>query len=166
MRTFGQYFPGEGEVGTGDLKPQVRIEFVNSKENGLGMPMPKGNVKVYQRDQSGSVQMLGEDQIDHTPKDEKISLVVGRSFDVVAERKRTNFQRLGPNSVRESFEIEVRNRKDTPETVLVWERHWGDWKVTEKNMDFKKLDANSFQFTVALKAGESRKVVYTIETKW
>jgi len=153
-------------VGTGDLKPQVRIEFVNSKENGLGMPLPKGNFKIYQRDQSGSVQMLGEDQIDHTPKDEKISLVVGRSFDVVATRKRTNFQRLGPQETRESFEIEVRNRKDTAETVEVLERHWGDWKVTAKNMDFKKLDANSLQFTVALKAGESKKVVYTVETKW
>jgi hypothetical protein len=166
MRSYGMYYPGEGEVGTGNLKPQVRVEFINSKENNLGMPMPKGNVKVYQRDKSGSVQMLGEDQIDHTPKDERISLVVGRSFDVVAERKRTNFQRLGPNACREVFEIEVRNRKETSETVLVWERHWGDWKVTEKNMDFKKLDSQTMEFTLDLKAGESQKIVYTVETRW
>jgi hypothetical protein len=130
------------------------------------MPMPKGNVKVYQRDKSGSVQMLGEDQIDHTPKDEKLSLVVGRSFDVVAERKRTNFQRLGPNAFRETFEIEVRNRKDVPDTVNVLERHWGDWKVTEKSMDFTKLDSQTMEFVVNLKAGESKKVTYTVETKW
>jgi hypothetical protein len=166
MRSYGMYYPGEGEVGTGNLKPQVRVEFVNSEKNNLGMPLPKGNVKVYQRDKSGSVQMLGEDQIDHTPKDEKISLVVGRSFDVVAERKRTNFQRLGPSAFRETFEIEVRNRKDTPETVLVMERHWGDWKVTEKNMDFKKLDSQTMEFTLDLKAGESKKVVYTVDTRW
>jgi hypothetical protein len=110
--------------------------------------------------------MLGEDQIDHTPKDEKISLVVGRSFDVVATRKRTRFQLIGNQDTRESFEIEVRNRKDEAQTVEVLERHWGDWKVTEKNMDFAKLDANSMQFTVPLKAGESKKVVYTVETKW
>jgi hypothetical protein len=166
MRTFGQYFPGEGEVGVGDLKPQVRIEFVNSKENNLGMPMPKGNVKVYQRDQSGSMQMLGEDKIDHTPKDEKISLVVGRSFDVVANRKRTNFTRLGPSETRESFAVEVKNHKDTAQQVLVWERHWGDWKVTEKNMDWKKLDAQTMEFTLDLKPNESKTVTYTIETKW
>ena len=122
------------------------------------MPMPKGNFKVYQRDQCGSVQMLGEDQIDHTPKDEKISLVVGRSFDVVAKRKRTNFQRRADGDA-ESFEVEVRNRADTPETVLVWERHWGDWKVADKNMDFKKLDAQTMEFSLDLKAGESKKVI-------
>jgi hypothetical protein len=166
MRDFGMYYPGEGEVGTGNLKPQVRVEFVNSKENNLGMPMPKGTIKVYQRDKSGSVQMLGEDQIDHTPKDERISLVVGRSFDVVAERKRLNFQRISNNSFRETFEIEVRNRKETPETVIVLERHYGDWKVTEKSMDFTKLDSISMQFIVNLKAGESKKVTYTVETRW
>jgi hypothetical protein len=166
MLGFGMYYPGEGEVGTGNLKPQVRIEFVNAKDNGLGMPMPKGNVKVYQRDKSGSVQMLGEDQIDHTPKDEKLSLVVGRSFDVVAERKRTNFQRISDRAFRETFEIEVRNRKDTSETVNVLERHWGDWKVTEKSMDFAKLDSQTMEFVLELKAGESKKVTYTVETRW
>jgi hypothetical protein len=166
MRDYGMYYPSEGEVGTGNLKPQVRVEFVNSKENNLGMPMPKGTIKVYQRDKSGSVQMLGEDQIDHTPKDEKISLAIGRSFDVVGERKRTNFTRLTPRSFRESFEIEVRNRKETSETVHVYERHYGDWKVTQKNMDFKKLDSITMDFVVALKAGESKKVIYTVETKW
>jgi hypothetical protein len=166
MRDFGMFYPGEGEVGTGNLKPQVRVEFVNSKENNLGMPMPKGTIKVYQRDKSGSVQMLGEDQIDHTPRDERISLVVGRSFDVVAERKRLSFQRLSSTSFRETFEIEVRNRKETPETVYLLERHYGDWKVTQKSMDFTKLDSISMQFVVKLKAGESRKVTYTVETKW
>lgn len=162
----GNYFPSEGEIGTGDVKPQVRLEFVNDKASGLGMPLPKGTVKVYQRDQSGSVQLLGEDQIDHTPRDEKVSLVVGRSFDVVTTRKRTNFTRLSERSVRESFEIELRNRKETPETVFVLERHYGDWKVTEKSQDFEKLDSNTAQFTVDLKPNEVKKVVYSVETKW
>jgi hypothetical protein len=166
LRDFGRYFPSEGEFGTGNLKPQVRVEFVNSEKNGLGMPLPKGNVKVYQRDASGSVQMLGEDAIDHTPKDERISLVVGRSFDVVAERRRTNFRRLAPTTVEESFEIEVRNRKSTPETVHVYERRYGDWKVTQKSQDFAKLDANTIDFVVQLKAGETKKVSYTVITSW
>ncbi|MEJ5169509.1 MAG: hypothetical protein WHU10_00835 [Fimbriimonadales bacterium] len=166
MRDFGRYFPGEGEVGTGNLKPQVRVEFVNSQKSGLGMPLPKGNVKVYQRDSGGSVQMLGEDAIDHTPKDERISLVVGRSFDVVAERRRTNFRRLAPTTVEESFEIEVRNRKSAPETVHVYERRYGDWRVTEKSQEFVKLDANTIDFVLKLGAGESKKVTYTVITTW
>lgn len=166
MRDYGTYYPGEGNVGTGNLKPQVRVEFVNSKENRLGMPMPKGIIKVYQRDKSGSVQMLGEDQIDHTPRNEKISLVVGRSFDVVAERKRLSFERLAPNHVREVFEIVVKNRKETAETVHVYERHYGDWTITKKNLDFKKLDSITADFVLDLKPDEEKTVTYTVETKW
>lgn len=166
MMHFGRYFPTEGEIGTGDIKPQVRIEFVNNQENALGIPLPKGRVRIYQRDKSGSVQLLGEDNIDHTPKDEKVSLVVGRAFDVVANRKRTNFSRISDRTVQESFEIELRNRKDTPENVDVIERHYGDWKVLNKSMDFEKASAETMVFKVPLKAGEVRKVIYTLETKW
>jgi len=166
LHDMGQYYPSEGEVGTGDLKPLAQIEFVNSKENGLGMPLPKGTVKVYQRDASGSVQMLGEDQIDHTPKDETISLAIGRSFDIVASRKRTNFRRLAPNVVQETFEINVRNRKETADTVHVYERHYGDWKINQKSMDYTKLDAWTMDFVLNLKAGESRTITYTVTTTW
>lgn len=163
--TYGRFFPSEGEIGTGVIKPQVRVEFDNKREFDLGIPLPKGRVKVYQRDASGSVQLLGEDNIDHTPRDEKVSLVVGRSFDVVGERKRVNFLRLNDNTVRETFEIEVRNRKETSEKVFVLERSWGSWKVLEKNLDFQKLDSNTLQFTLDLKANEAKKIVYTIETR-
>lgn len=166
MQDYGQYYPGEGEVGTGNLKPQVRLEFTNDAKSGLGVPLPKGNVKVYRRDKSGSVQMLGEDQIGHTPKNERLSLVVERSFDVVASRKRTSFQRIRARAVRETFEIEVRNRKETAETVHVLERHWGDWRVTSKNMDFQKVDATSMDFKVALKPNETKTVTYTVESRW
>ncbi len=166
MRDYGMYYPGEGEVGTGNLKPQVRVEFINSKENSLGMPMPKGTVKVYQRDKSGSVQMLGEDQIDHTPKNERVSLVIGRSFDVVGERKRLNFERVSPRSFRETFQVKVTNRKDVPETVIVLERHYGDWAVEKENMKSKKLDSISMSYTVDLKPDESKIITYTVFTKW
>lgn len=166
MLGMGMYYPSEGEVGTGNIKPQVRIEFLNSEQNKLGMPLPMGNVKVYQRDASGSIQMLGEDRIDHTPKNERLSLVVGRSFDVVAERKRLNFSRNGPQSFIETFEIEVRNRKEVPEQVIVLERHYGDWRVTSKSMVFEKLDSTTMRFVVDLKADESKKITYTVETRW
>lgn len=166
MEGYGNYYPSEGEVGTGDIKPQVRIEFKNSPENNLGMPLPKGNVKVYQNDASGSAQMLGEAAIDHTPKNETISLVVGKSFDVRATRKRTNFHRVSDREFTETFEIELRNRKESSDVVHVLERHWGDWKVTEKNADFVKLDSNTMEFTILLKANSVQTVRYTVDTRW
>jgi hypothetical protein len=162
---YGRYFPSEGEVGTGNIKPQVRIEFLNTAANGMGMPLPQGRFRIYQRDRSGSVQLLGEDNIQHTPRDEKVSLVVGHAFDIVANRKRTNFVRIGSNSVRESFEIEVRNRKDTPETVDVIERHYGDWRILDHSMEFTKTSAESVLFRADLRANEVRKISYTVETR-
>ena len=166
MRDFGIYYPQEGEVGTGMIKPMVRVEFENKKENDLGIPLPMGTVKVYQRDKSGSVQMLGEDRIQHTPKDERVSLFVGRSFDIVAERKRTNFRRIDSRSFEETFEIEVRNRKEVADRVYVWERHFGDWRISNTSMEWKKLDASTMEYVVDLKAGETKKITYTVVTKW
>ncbi len=166
MRDHGMYYPSEGEVGTGVMKPMVRIEFLNRSDNKLGMPLPEGTVKVYQRDKSGSVQMLGEDRIEHTPRDEKLSLFVGRSFDVVAERKRLNFRRLTSRSYEETFEVELRNRKDTAETVFVLERHYGDWSVEKTSQEWVKLDSTTMQYKVDLKAGEVKKLTYTVVTKW
>ena len=162
----GSYYPSEGEIGTGDIKPQVRLEFINDKKSGLGMPLPKGKLKVYQRDKSGSVQLLGEDQINHTPRNERLSIVVGRSFDVVTSRKRMSFKRLGPSSFLETFRIEVRNRKEVPKTVTVLERHYGDWRITQKSQPFTKLDSNTAQFLVELKPNEVRTVEYSVQTKW
>ncbi|HWD37410.1 MAG TPA: DUF4140 domain-containing protein [Fimbriimonas sp.] len=166
MQGFWQYYPSEGEVGTGPLKTQVRVEFQNDEKSHLGMPLPKGKIRVYQRDSEGSVQMLGENTIDHTPRNERISLVVGNSFDVVASRKRTAFKRISSDEVRESFEIEVRNRKKTAETVHVYERRWGDWRILEKNHDFTKLDSNTADFVLKLQPNEVQTVSYTVQSKW
>lgn len=166
LRNYGIYYPNEGEIGTGMIKPQVRVEFENTKNNQMGMALPAGNVKVYQRDKSGSVQMLGEDRIQHTPRDEKVSLVVGQSFDVVAERKRLNYRQLGTRAFEQTFQIELRNRKEVPDTVYVLERHYGDWSVGQTSQSFEKLDANTMQYVVNLKAGEVVKVTYTVTTRW
>ena len=162
----GHYYPAEGEIGTGDIKPQVRIEFKNTKANGLGIPLPKGRIRLYQRDDSGSVQLLGEDNIAHTPREETLSLVVGHAFDIVATRLRTNFTRVNDRSVQETFEIEVRNRKDSPENLEVIERHYGDWKILKHSHDFKKTSAESMVFPLSLKPNETQKVVYTVQTTW
>ncbi|HEY3782190.1 MAG TPA: DUF4139 domain-containing protein [Fimbriimonadaceae bacterium] len=166
MQDMGRYYPSEGAVGTGDLSPQVRIEFENSKDNGLGMPLPQGTFKVYQKDSDGSVQLIGEDAIKHTPKDEKVSLVMGRSFDVVANRKRLEFHALGNDDWTETFEITLRNHKTVDQDVVLLERHYGDWKVTTTSDPFKKTDSNSMQYVVNVPANGSKVVKYTVETKW
>ncbi len=166
MLNFGMYYPSEGEIGTGDVKPLVKVEFVNKKENGLGIPLPKGRVKVYQRDKAGSVQMVGEDSIDHTPKDERLSLTVGRSFDVRTTRKRTNFRRIDARSFEETFEIEVRNRKETPERVYVYERHYAEWEIPKTSMKYEKLDSQTMQYIVDMKANETQTISYTVITRW
>lgn len=160
----------EGVVGSGPIKPLVLIEFKNDKASNLGMPLPAGAIKVFQRDSSGSLQMLGEAGINHTPREEKISLPVGKSFDIVAERKRLNFEWLGRkrprDGTREVFEIEIRNRKETPETVNLIERSWGEWAITKTSDKWEKLDSNTFEWVLNLKPGEVKKVTYTLETYW
>jgi hypothetical protein len=166
MLGSGEYYPSEGVVGVGDFHPQVRLEFKNSKENDLGIPLPAGKIKIYERDGSGSVQMLGEDQIGHTPRDEKLSLVVGRSFDVVASRKRLSFHRINDRDFQETFEITVRNHKDVNQGVILLERHYGDWSVTDTSDKFSKEDANTMQYTVGVPSNGEKVVKYTVETKW
>lgn len=170
LRGYSQFRAGEGEVGTGPIKPLVLIEFKNDKASQLGMPLPMGSVKVFQRDSGGSLQMLGEAAIGHTPRDEKLSLPVGRAFDIVAERKRTKFEWIrSGNTVkgtRETFEIELRNRKESAEKVNVIERNWGEYTVSGNNYPFNQLDSDTFEFVVELKANEVKKVVYTVETRW
>lgn len=172
MRGYFNYRPNEGEVGTGAMKPLILIEFTNDKASNLGMPLPRGTIKVFQRDKSGSVQMLGEDSIDHTPRDEKLSLAVGRAFDIVAERKRTRFEwirRSGSQTAigtRETFVIELRNRKETPDTVSVFERFWGQHRITANNMPYEKLDSHTVEFVVPLAPNEVKKVEYTVESTW
>jgi hypothetical protein len=157
---------GRPSEGTVSQKPAVEVEFLNVASNGLGIPMPKGIVKVYQSDASGSVQMLGEDSIDHTPKEEKVVLRIGQSFDIVAERKQTSYTRQGDRGGRASFEIQLRNRKDSPETVLVTESAPAQWRIVEESQPSKKLDAARFQYTVSLNANETKIIRYTLEILW
>ncbi len=166
LRDYGVYYPSEGEIGSGNLKPQVRVEFVNDAASGLGIPLPSGKFRIYQRDASGSVQLLGEDTIQHTPKNEKVSLLVGNSFDIVANRKRLNFQVIGSTHYREEYEIEVRNRKTTTEDVELLERHYGDWTVSKTTDPFTKEDANTMHFVLHMRPNEVHKVIYTVDTQW
>ena len=149
-----------------DLNSNVMVKFKNDEKSHLGMPMPAGKVRLYQRDASGSLQFLGENEIQHTPRDEKISLTVGKSFDIKASHKKTSYTKLSKNSSRSSYSIEVRNRKKVGETVYVYEHQTGDWKVIAKSDPYIKEDSSTMIFEVRLKSNEVKTVKYTVESKW
>lgn len=151
-------------------KVWVMREFRNSEENKLGLPLPKGRVRFYRRDDAdGRIEFTGENEIEHTAKNELLRIYTGDAFDVVGERVRTDFQ--GNNRqdfAEESFEITVRNRKTEPVTVRVVEHlyRWTNWTIVQKSDEFAKKDAQTIEFTVPLKPDEERKVTYRVRYDW
>ncbi|MBX7155946.1 MAG: hypothetical protein K1X91_13390, partial [Bacteriodetes bacterium] len=155
-----------GGQATDELKANVIVEVKNSQDNNMGMPLPKGKVRMYKNDKRGNVQFLGEDETDHTPKDETLRLYIGDAFDVVATRKQTDVKQLGDRSNEMSYEVTVRNRKETSTDVYILEHFWGEWEVTKNNAKFNKLDARSLEFPITLAKGESKTITFTVRTRW
>lgn len=145
-------------------KVNVTLEFKNAQASGLGMPLPAGMVRVYKQDKDGSQEFVGEDRIDHTPQDEKVRLALGKAFDVVAERKQTNFRRISDRVTETAYEIAVRNRKKERVTVIVIEHPTGDWEITQKSSEFTKKDSQTVEFPVTVEPGGEVKVTYTVRT--
>ena len=146
-------------------KVNVKLEIANTQGNNLGMPMPKGKVRVYKKDQDGAMQFVGEDLIDHTPKDEKVRLYIGDAFDIVGERKQTNYQQISQRLLKQSFEISLRNHKEKEVTVTVIEHAYGDWKVVNSSQPFTKKDSHTIEFAVKVPANGESKVTYELEIK-
>lgn len=163
-------FRGEGDYGVPtNKKVWVLREFKNSKDNNLGMALPKGRLRFYSRDDDGSLQFTGENNIDHTPKDETIRVYVGNSFDLVGERRRTAFKVDSTNHwLDETFEIKVRNRKKEPVEIRVVEHltRFANWELKEKSDDFRKLDSHTIEFPVTLKPDEEKIVTYQVHYTW
>lgn len=156
-----------GIRGGGDpsKKINVKLELSNSKENNLGMPMPKGKVRVYKRDLDGAMQFVGEDLIDHTPKDEKVRIYIGDAFDLVGERKQTSYQQPSNRIQKQSFEISLRNHKEKEVTITCIEHAYGDWKVTSSSQPFTKKDSHTFEFQVKVPGNSEAKVTYDLEIR-
>lgn len=154
----------------GNKKVNVIIEVKNAKENHMGMALPKGKVRLYKRDEAdGSLEFIGEDEIDHTPKDETVKLHIGDAFDVVGERKRTNFSvDVSGHVITESFEIRVRNHKAEPVEVLVKETlyRWSNWEIVESNQKWTKYDSNTIHFPVKVDKDGEQVVTYTVKYTW
>lgn len=148
-------------------KVWVMRELVNSAANRLGIALPKGRVRFYRRDTDGRLEFVGENLIDHTPKDELLRIYTGNAFDVVGERTRVDFQR-GDRFVDEAFEIELRNHKKEPVEVRVVEHlyRWVNWTIATKSDDFRKTESQEIEFRVTVPADGVRKVAYRVHYTW
>lgn len=150
-------------------KVAVFLELMNKKSDGLGLPLPKGRLRVYKKDDDGSLQFAGEDSIDHTPKDEKVRVKMGEAFDVVGERKRTDYASdLNKRRFEETFEVRLRNHKDADATVTVVEHlyRWTNWKIVDASGKFTKKDAQTVEFEVPVKKDGEAVVTYTVKYSW
>jgi hypothetical protein len=148
-------------------KVGVYVSLDNSKKNGMGMPLPKGIVRVYKKDSKGDLQFIGEDRIDHTPEDETIRIKMGDAFDVIAERVQTAFEVLASGHLyRSSYKVTLRNHKAEDITVQVVELLSGDWTITTSSYPFDKEASSRARFDVPVKAKGSAELTYTAEIRY
>jgi len=159
------------ELGTdSNTKVDVYLSFKNEEANQMGRPLPKGKVRVYKRDTADdTLEFVGEDLIDHTPRNETVLIKLGESFDVVGERTQTNFDyNAARKTIVETFMIKVRNRKTVPQKVIIRESlyRWSNWEITGKSTDFEKVDARTVHFPVTVPADDEVVVSYTARYSW
>ncbi len=148
----------------------VNLSFVNSEANRLGLALPAGRVRVSQRNNDdGNMEFIGEDVIDHTPRNERLTIALGNAFDVVGERRQTDFRwNAGQRWMEESIAVEIRNQKTTEATVLIKESmlRWTNWSFTQQSDDFEKTDAATVEFTIKVAPEETKTVSYTVRYQW
>jgi hypothetical protein len=159
-----------GDLGS-KKKVGVYLMFTNAKSENLGMPLPKGTVRVYKQDSMGNVQFVGEDRIDHTPDNEEVRLKLGDAFDVTADRKQTDFKKLAGfgryNYVFESaFLIELKNAKSEDVTVKVVEPMPGDWEVLSESLSHEKTSSSAATWYVKVPAKGSAKLTYRVKVRY
>ena len=144
-------------------------EFINSEANHLGIPLPKGKIRFYRRNDDSQTEFTGENTIDHTPRDETVRVYTGSSFDLAGERKRTDYTvDSGRRSASETFEIKVRNHKKEPVDVRVVEHLYrsNNWKLTDPSTEFHRLDAQTIEFPVTIQPDGESVVTYTVHYSW
>ncbi|MEX0733638.1 MAG: hypothetical protein WD944_07440 [Steroidobacteraceae bacterium] len=174
---LGYYYGGPGgprmdrEFGpASNTKVDVWLNFKNDKASGMGMPLPAGRIRVSQQDKAdGSLEFIGEDKIDHTPKDEDVRVKLGTAFDVVGERRQTDFRvNTSGKVMEEAFEIKVRNHKDQPVEVIVRENlyRWSQWTLIEQSMPSVKKDVRTVEFPVQIAADGEATVTYRVRYNW
>lgn len=140
--------------------------FKNSNESGLGMPLPKGIVRIYSIDSSGGLQFLGEDRIKHTPEAGELRVAVGSAFDLTARRNETDYQRISDKVERVTSQIELNNSKSEDQAVTVVEHLFGEWEILESSENYEKIDAFTIEFRVMVPAKGTKPISYTVERRF
>jgi len=159
------YYNQHGEV-MSNQKVGVFVEMENKKEHNLGIPLPKGTVRVYKHDHEGSLQFVGEDSIDHTPKDEKVRVKLGDAFDVVGSRKQTDWKKIAYDTYEAGFEISLRNHKKEDVVVRVIEPIPGDWKMLSSSHEYKKTEAFTAEFNIPVPKDKEVKLTYRVRMRF
>jgi hypothetical protein len=154
-----------GEVQS-NQKVGAFVEIANKKENNLGIPLPKGTMRVYKNDKEGSLQFVGENVIDHTPKDEKVRIKLGNAFDVVASRKQTDWKKIADDTYEATFEISVRNHKKEDVVVRVIEPIPGDWEMLSSSHPHTKTEASTAEFTLPVPTDKETKLTYRVRMRF
>ena len=165
------YYQGQyGEIGT-KMKVGVFIEFDNKEASKLGMPLPKGVLRVYKKDSKGNAQFVGEDNIDHTPKNESVRLKLGEAFDVTADKKQTDFKVLpnpqkGHNAFESAYELTLKNAKKDKVTVTVQEPISGEWKIVSESAPHTKANSHLAVWKIDIPAEGSTTLTYRAQVKY
>ncbi len=160
------YYRGSYGQVISNQKVGVYLDFENRETNHLGMPLPKGIVRVYKADRSGAQQFIGEDQIDHTPRDERVRIKMGEAFDVVGDRRQMDYDVFGSCVSESAWEITVRNHKDEDAEVQIVEPVGGDWDIVSSSHPARTVDAHTFTFTVDVPSRGETKIEYRVRVRW
>ncbi len=164
------YQSSVGDLGQ-KIKVGVFVEFDNKEASRLGLPLPKGIMRVYKKDSAGNAQFVGEDSIDHTPKNEKVRLKLGHAFDVTADKKQTDFKKL-PNPAKgnalfeSAYEIMLKNAKKEPVTVVIQEPVPGDWKILKSSHEHSKAASNTALWQITVPAEGKTTLTYRVQVKY
>jgi hypothetical protein len=159
-----QYY---GQTGVTDV--QNWLEFSTGEASGLGADLPAGRVRVYQQDVDGAALLIGENQIDHTPKGEDVQIFLGNAFDLVGERLQTNFQLIGANVLEETYQITLRNRKEDETVQIRVPEHlfrWSNWEILTSSDAYTKKDSGTIEFRVDVPPGGEKVITYTVRYTW
>ncbi|MFH1841716.1 MAG: DUF4139 domain-containing protein [bacterium] len=165
LETQATFYRGGGQQAA-EQKVAVYYSFQNEEENHLGIPLPAGIFRVYGQASSGSRQLLGEDRIDHTPRDEEVELKVGFAFDLAAERIRTNYRRVSERVHESEFALTIRNHKDEDVVVEVVENVGGDWQVLQSSHEYRKLSASQIRFDLTVPADGETVLTYLVQVTY
>jgi hypothetical protein len=161
-----EYYRNAYGMPVSNQKIAVYLEIRNSKENRLGVPLPKGKVRVYKADAGGSQQFIGEDWVDHTPKDERVKIKLGNAFDVVGERTQKDWRKIASNLYEVEWEISLRNHKSEAQTVTVIEPVPGDWQVLASTHAWEKVEAHTLKYEIPVPKESSVKLTYRVRLRF